>query len=175
MEDSKIYKIDELPHLDFSYQDLRQAENWAKYLATLGWKSVRTPSNINVEIINTNFMSVAKVQRPCPLSQEQLLEIDRVCLENKVAFVKLEPHIQQDLGLLREMGYTASGFPLIPPSTMYLDLTPTADAMWKNLRQSAKYSINRARREGARVETVRNPNPDAVKKFHALSKSTGVK
>lgn len=174
MEDTKIHSIKEL-NVDFNYRDLRQTVEWSEFLKTLGWTSFVTPSGINVEIINSGFAKVAKVQRPKPLTAEMLKEIDEVCLNNKVAFVKFEPHLYQDPNVLVAHGCVPSQFPLIPPSTVFIDLTLSEEALWEKLTHSAKYSINRAKREKTRVEIIPNPTIDQVKQFQGLAVSTGAK
>ncbi len=175
MEDIKIYKVEELASLDLTYKDLRQTAGWSEFLKTLGWKSYRTPSGINVEIIDTLFMKVGKVQRPLPMTGEQINEIDEVSKQHNLVFVKIEPHLRQDITLLKDSGYIDSFFPLIPPSTVFIDLTKTDEELWENLSKSAKYSINRAKREGVRIEIVKNPSGEDVEKFQKLANSTGIK
>lgn len=177
MEDTKIYSLEELKGttLDFNYTDLRQTQGWSNFLNTLGWKTQITSSGIFVQIINTVFMKVAKIQRPHPLNESDMSEIDLIAKKYNLAFVKIEPSIMQEVGLLVKNGYQKSLFPLIPPSTVFMDLTLSENDLWSRLSHSAKYSINRARREGTVVKIIKNPTKEQVEVFQKLAASTGLK
>ena len=48
--------------------ELRQSDEWAKYLEWLGWKTKETSKGIKIYLRKTPFGKVAKVQRPGILS-----------------------------------------------------------------------------------------------------------
>lgn len=156
-------------------QDIRQCPNWAKYFETLGWKTYKTSGSIQIHIIKTLLGSLAKIQRPKNVTKQDLEEIDRICGENKTLFVKIELNVGQDESIFDEMGYGKSYFPLVPPSTMYIDMELTEEELWNNLSHSAKYSINRAQRENACIKIFQNPAEETLKEYYAVLKETAQK
>lgn len=161
-----------MENTQFNQIDIRQSDNWAKYLEYLGWNSIRTSSGINVEIRKAGAMSVAKIQRPKVLFKNDLEEIDDICNKKGVAFLKLEPSLDQDINLLTEFNFKPTLAYLTPPTTVYIDLTKDRDALWNNLSNSAKYSIRRAEREGARVEFYKNPSKEKIEEFFSIEQET---
>ncbi len=160
---------------DLNITDIRQSEPWAEYLKTIGWTSIRTSSGINIEYIKSGFGYIAKVQRPANLSAEDLAEIDAICISKKVLFVKLEPTIATETALLKTSDYIPSTFPLIPPSTIFLDLRKTEEELWNSISHSGKYAIKRAQREYTKTECIKNPTDEQLQKFHNLAVLTGRK
>lgn len=156
-------------------KDLRQSEKWAEYLKTLGWFSARTSKGTNIEFIKSGLGCVAKVQRPHVLDKSELSEIDTICMQNKAVFTKLEPSLYQDMALLKAHGYLPSKFPLVPPSTIYLNLKQSEEELWGNVSHGGKYSINRAKREHAQVGFYRNPPEDILRQFNEVAVETGKK
>lgn len=155
-------------------KDLRQSKQWSEYLEYLGWKSLKV-SDIYIYMHEFGPFKLAKIQRPKKLSPEDLKLIDDVCIENKALFVKVEPVFGQDEKILKQNGYKNSHFPYLPPATLIMDLTKSEETLWKELSHSAKYSINRAKREGAKVEFYQNPSEELIKTFCGLSEQSSKK
>jgi lipid II:glycine glycyltransferase (peptidoglycan interpeptide bridge formation enzyme) len=155
--------------------DIRQSPNWEAYLKTLGWHGIRTSKGTLIEYIKSGLGKVAKIQRPFNLEEVELQEIDDICKKENMVFAKLEPSSHQDINLLLKRGYLVNNFPLIPPSTIYLDLTQTEKELLSDISGSAKYSMNRAKREGTKIEFFRNPSEEMLKKFHTIAIETGKK
>ena len=152
--------------------DLRQSDEWQKYLQTLGWKCITSSKGIKISLLKTFIGTVAKVQKPVALLEKDLNEIEAVCKENKAMFVKVEPGLGQDIELLEKAGYKKSYHPLTPPSTILIDLTKSEEELWAGVSKSAKYSVRRARREGVKIEIYQKPNEEILKEFVKLSKQT---
>jgi len=167
MDNTKINKV------DVDVLDIRQSENWADYLQFYGWKSFRTKSGINVQIKKNKLVGIAKIQRPKPLIQKDLDEIDSICKKNKALLTKIEPGQSQDITVLEKSGYAKNNMPLIPPSTIFINLKKTKDQLWNSFSRSAKYSVKRAQREKTKIEIYANPNATHLKKFYTLHKQTG--
>jgi len=155
------------------YESLRQSKPWEQYLKFLKWTVVVTDSGIKIAIVKTPFGTVSKIQRPKVFSEENLAEIEKICIKKKCMFTKIEPTIGQDENLLTKNGYVTSNFPLSPPSTMIIELEKSEDVLWGKLSRSGKYSVNRARREGNKVKFFRNPNNEKLEKFYIVVKQTG--
>lgn len=156
------------------FLDIRQTPQWSKYLASLGWASEVTPGGISVQIRKSFLGSFVKVQRPLHLTKQDIQEIDEVCKKNKAVFCKLDVTDEPEEGLLESVGFEISIHPIAVPSTLYIDLDLSEEELWKNVSHSGKYSINRARREGTRVEFIKNPSEDQLHDFYSLAKDTSV-
>jgi lipid II:glycine glycyltransferase (peptidoglycan interpeptide bridge formation enzyme) len=153
--------------------DIRQGDKWAKYLEEMGWKSHRTSNGTNIYHIKTFLGSVIKIQRPPLLSNKDLQEIESYCLPLKPLFIKIEPFVGQDVSVLEQAGYTESNEPLIPSSTIYIDLTKSEEELWNNVSHSGKYSIRRAQREGTVTRFYQNPLEERLPEYFNLVKETG--
>jgi lipid II:glycine glycyltransferase (peptidoglycan interpeptide bridge formation enzyme) len=155
--------------------DIRQSDNWARYLETLGWHFVKTKAGVNIEFKKLGPVSLVKIQRPRQLSQKDLEEFEQLCKQNKSLFIKIEPWIEQNLEVLEKNGYHISNAPLAPPTTIYIDLVKSKEELWHSVSRSGKYSIRRAQREGVRVEYFKNPSEELLKEFYGVEADTGKK
>lgn len=153
-------------------EDLRQSPKWGEYLAWLGWKSVRTTRDINVEILKTLVGGLAKVQRPKVLTEEDLEEIKKICFGYKPLFIKIEPNYFQEVEVLEKNKYKKSFSPLAPPSTMYIDLGCSESALWEKISKSGKYSIRHSK---SHTEFFKNPSEEVLQKLYSLFVETSKK
>jgi lipid II:glycine glycyltransferase (peptidoglycan interpeptide bridge formation enzyme) len=156
-----------------AYKDPRQSPPWAKSLQFLHWKMFQTSSGVYIAIFPTILGGLVKVQRPKNLTSQDLKEIEEICLKNKALFIKISPNYDQDIKVLEDAGFEKSYFPLIPPRTMFINLTLSEDELWNRLHHSAKYSINRSVREGDYIEIYRNPSVEKLKEYYVIQKATG--
>jgi lipid II:glycine glycyltransferase (peptidoglycan interpeptide bridge formation enzyme) len=116
---------------------------------------------------------LVKIQRTTPLNEEHIKEIEETCLSKRAMFIKIEPGYGQDIGILENMGYKTSLFPMVPATTIFIDLTLSEGELWNNVSKSGKYSIKRAEREGAKVEVYTNPGDKEFDIYYAILKETG--
>ena len=153
--------------------DIRQSEAWSKYLEMYGWQSAVTSGLTNIEMQKTLFGKIAKIQRPKFLTQNDLAEIDAVCKKEKILLVKLEPELTQNLDILKNADYFQSFFPLLPPSTIYIDLQKSENQLWEALSHTAKSSIKASKKASSHVHFYANPPEDKLKMFYKIEKETG--
>jgi len=159
--------------------DIRQSENWAEYLHSLNWDSHKTSSGMNIEYTKTFLGGIVKIQRPSILEKKDLVEIETFCKGIKPLFIKIEPFIGQDVRVLEEAGYIKSDVPMIPPSTIYIDLTKSEEELWDNLAQSKRYShtvqysVKRAQREGVTLRFYQNPVREKLDVYFQMARETG--
>lgn len=165
MENSKINQI----------IDIRQSPQWGGYLKYLGWQKHSLGDYKNIYSRKAGPLGIAKIQRPVNLNANDLKYIDQLAQENKFAFVKLEPSLEQGIDELTRAHYKISQSPLSPPSTIFIDLQNEVVDLEKNLSHSAKYSINRAKREGGHVEFYTNPSTDLLHQVYPALKDTAIK
>ena len=165
MENSKINQV----------VDIRQSPQWGEYLKYLGWKKHPLGDYKSIYCRKVGPLTVAKMQRPVNLNGNDLTEIDKLAQENSFAFVKLEPSLEQNAGILIPAQYKISQSPLCPPTTIFIDLQNSMETLQNNLSHSAKYSINRAKREGGWVEFFQNPSIDLLSRVYPILKNTAIK
>ncbi|OGC47882.1 hypothetical protein A2886_01320 [candidate division WWE3 bacterium RIFCSPHIGHO2_01_FULL_42_13] len=152
--------------------DIRQSDEWQKYLSSLGWKYVVTSSGVKVSLLKTFIGTVTKIQKPPVLSESDLNEIEEICKKAGAMFIKIEPGLGQNIELLEGLGYKKSYHPLSPPSTILIDLTKSEEELWTGVSKSAKYLTKRARREDAKIEIYQRPNEEILKSFVELTLQT---
>ena len=148
--------------------DIRQSDNWAECLTLYNWQTFKTSAGNKIYILKSGIGGFVKIQRPQLLSFAELDEIERICKEHKALFIKIDPNIGQNLNIFSQKKYKASSEVLCPSLTIYFDLGKTEKELWDSLSHSAKYSINRAKREGAYTEYVQKPSEDQLKKFYEV-------
>ncbi len=154
-------------------RDIRQSNEWGKYLARMGWRSEKTQHGINIELRPSIFGSLVKIQKPRPLTKIDFEEIEKIAFEHKVGLIKIEPYVGQDEKLFQNFGYQISNSPLTPTATYLVDLTQSEEHLWNNLSHSAKYSITRAKREGVKIEISRKPSDEQLQNFYKILQLTG--
>jgi len=154
--------------------NVRQSTAWENFMKSLGWHCFRTKSGVLINIFKTylNFFNFGKIQKPKLLSSEDLVDINKICSDNHVAFIKLETNNNQDAGLVYEAGFIDSKIPLSPSATSYIDLTKAEEDLWKDVSRSGKYGINRSLREETRIEIYVNPDNSILEKFFDVHLST---
>ncbi len=154
--------------------DPRQSDAWGEHLRSYGWKLQRTKSGILVAVMKMPFIgSIIKIQRPRVVTEEDLLEIEELSKKTKALFVKIDLFVGQDVEIFKKYGYVTSSFPLCPTKTMFVDLNLDFDSLWARVSHSGKYSINRARREGAKLYFYRNPSKEKMEEYYKVLSYTG--
>ncbi len=155
-------------------KDVRQSPAWGEMLKYYGWKLYYTSSGVMVAVMKVPLLgSLIKVQRPKNLTKTDMDEISDLCKKHRALFIKIDPFVNQDIQLLRDYGFIQSSFPLCPTKTMFINLELEADALWDRVSHSGKYSINRARREGAKLYFYRNPSTEKLEEYFKILSETG--
>ena len=155
-------------------EDVRQSQKWASYLELFGWKSTLL-NGINIELRKTIFGIVAKIQRPKNLNEKDIASILTQVAQKKISFLKIEPNLMQNMMLFNNNDFVTTTAYLTPPTTLVINLKNKENGLWNNISHSGRYSINRAQREGARVETISNPKDNQLEKFLSLNKESANK
>ena len=156
-------------------QDIRQSDGWGKYLETLHWKLRETSTGILIAIRPSPLGNFVKIQHPKKIVEADLQEIEKICLEEKCVYIKIEPDFDQDLSVFDGKGYRPSYSPNCVPSTIFMDLTKSEEEMWSEFSHSAKYSITRAIREGYRAVKISKPSISQLEESYALLSVTARK
>jgi lipid II:glycine glycyltransferase (peptidoglycan interpeptide bridge formation enzyme) len=139
--------------------DIRQSENYAKYLKSQGW--------IVERIEDTNYFikkipligSVLKIQRPKKIDFRTIQKLEK---KYKVFQTILEPESLTFHALIMQHSFKLSKNPYLPSKTIHLDLTQSTEQIFRNFSKDARYSIKR----GERIKVKRCSTETEIKKFH---------
>ena len=118
--------------------DIRQTQEYAKYLSKTGWKVERI-AEINYFIKKIPLLgSFLKIQRP-----EEIRYKEIKILSNKYrAFqILVEPKTELDTEFLTSVGFKLSRSPYLPSKTLQLNLTHSNSRLIKNMRKDARKVI----------------------------------
>ncbi len=148
--------------------DIRQSDEWSKYLEFYNWKSEKLTNGSIIRFIPFLGLSFGKLQRPLPLTEADLTEISAICKKNRAFSLKIFPGLGQDTVLLKKHGYKPDTSTDSPPKTMLIHLRKSQKELWEQLSSTCRYSINRANRYGVKVEILQKPLPEEIEKFHTL-------
>ena len=85
-------------------QDLRQSDNWARFMKSLGWEKVFLGDGVGIGYLRKflGIFTIIKIQRPRKLLDEK--EIDALARKNKAILVKIEPK-QGEIGEAQPRSY----------------------------------------------------------------------
>lgn len=119
------------------------------------------------------MFSFAKLQRPDSLTEKDLEQIDTICRDKRVIFLKFFPNIEQDLNVIKKFGYRTIKSIDIPSKTMLIDLRKDIPQLWNSLTSGCKYSIHKSERQQDKIEFHKNPKSSEISRFHALLKDWG--
>lgn len=136
--------------------DLRQSEDYASYIKSLGWKVVKTSDGINIFIKNLPIIgSLIKIQRP---EEINLIEVEEIAKKYRAIFVKIEP--AKDI-CLEKFEYKRDCWPLLPTKTNVIDLTKNC------VDKDTRYCIRKADENGLIMEESSD-----VDQFYEILKSS---
>lgn len=155
--------------------DIRQSDNWSRYQEMYGWKSLTLSQGHVLRFNSFLIFNTARLQRPKPLCDNDMDEINKVCTKNNIAFLKISPSHKQDISILKKHNYKETKNIEFPPTTMFIDLNKGLNTLWSNLSNGCRYSINRSGREGDYVEIFRNPEGDVVNNYYDIIQQRGRK
>lgn len=159
--------------------DIRQTPQWATFMEKIGWENQTfgTPDG------NTCFIyikripligSIVKCPRPSYVSFEVL---SKIAEKNRALFLKVEP--EEDTPSEREFieeGYINDGWPLCPTRIYRIEIRDPIERIIERFDRDARYSINKAERNGVVVEVVKlndiKTRETAIRNFYKLLKKT---
>ncbi|EKE06351.1 MAG: methicillin resistance protein [uncultured bacterium] len=156
--------------------DIRQSENYAKYLETQGWVvSAKGGERIYYFIKKFPIIgAVLKIQRPKKIDFETIQKLEK---KYKVFQTIIEPDLPftnstSDHNLLLHNGYKLSKSPFLPTKTLQIDLNQTENQILRNFSKDCRYSIKR----GEGLEIRECSTPSEIENFYiAWKKSVNFK
>ena len=119
--------------------DIRQTQEYANYLKTLGWTTYRK-AGVNYFVKKIALSGILKIQRPETLDLETIREIAKL---HKVFNIVVEPKTEIDARFLLQNRFKQSKSPFLPTKTLLIDLTKTKESLWKDLNKKTRYSIKK--------------------------------
>ena len=164
--------ISKIPQEILNIEDIRHSNEWLEYLKVFGWNTAVTSNGIKMAYMNVPMGKFSKVQRAPTLTTSDLAELEELAKQKKLAFIKIEPSLRQNVAEIDEFGFRPSRGFMSPPATLFIDLRQKENDLWNSFSHSAKYSVKRAARESARIEKIVNPNAEVLRKFYDLVETT---
>lgn len=125
-------------------EDLRQSEEYAKYMVHIGWKVLNIPNpKIQLFLKKIGPVGIVKIQRT--KAELPLDKIEKILKENHVMMCKIEPSFANatEGQVLEKYGYRISGWPLLGTKTLRIDLGPTEGEIFKSFKKDCRYILRR--------------------------------
>jgi len=145
--------------------DIRQRQEYSKYLNKIGWTTVRK-NETNYFIKKIPLLgSVLKIQRPEHIDIDF---INRLAQQYGVFRVIIEPKTKFDAIYLTKIGYKLSKSPYLPTKTIHIDLTDSKKTIKKRLNKKTRYSIKR----GGVLTIKEYSSPKEIKTFQKAWKNS---
>lgn len=142
--------------------DLRQTENYASFMQSIGWKVERINS-VNYFIRPFPLLgSFMKVQRP---EEIDLSTVERLQKKHRVFQTIIEPKTNKDAMQIASHGLKQST-PYLPSKTIHINLTKSEPQLLKAMHHKTRYNIRLSQKKGVIVKET-----DDIKKFTALWKN----
>lgn len=129
-------------------EDLRQSEEYGKYMESIGWKTLRVkeyPSSpkaslgadkIQIFVRKLGPVAIAKLQRT---GEDFPLEnIENILRKNRVMMIRVEPMKGQ-----KPSGYRVSNWPLLGTKTLRVDLRPDEKEIFNSFKKDCRYIIKK--------------------------------
>lgn len=129
--------------------DLRQTDNYSKYIQLLNWHAYKLGSG-NVFIRDLKLFSLAKLQRfeEVP-SKQQLDEI--IKQEGGVIFLYAEPKLNLHIKQYEDLGFKKIKTSSLPSKTIRFDLSKSDEELMSDMHHKTRYNIRLSERRGVKV------------------------
>lgn len=138
--------------------DLRQTDNYSKYMQLLGWESQKI-GNTYIYLRKFLFAKIMKIQRPENLNTKDIQLIESIAQDKKVFHIIIEPKSNTTAKLLVSNHYKQTK-PYVPSKTLHIDLKKTNDQLLKEMSQKNRYNIKIGMKNGIIIK-----NSNEIKKF----------
>lgn len=135
--------------------DLRQTDEYAKYLSSIGWvveRDKKTKTNIYIKKIPLLGLGVLKLQRP--ISLPQINDLKRIIKKHRVIQSNIETLNDNDISTIMKNGYKKNKTPFLPGTTISIDLSFSEKALLSLMKAKSRYNIRLAKKRGVVVKVV---------------------
>ncbi len=130
-------------------QDIRQTENYAKYMELLGWKVFGVEGSY-IYVKDLYLFSISKMQRPERQNFDSILT--KIKNKKKLTIVYIEPKNKRQIELLTAKGFKKTNFSSLPSKTIRFDLSKTDYELMTNMHPKTRYNVGLAKRRGVIIE-----------------------
>lgn len=128
--------------------DLRQTENYSKYIKAIGWM-VEKRGGIYYFIRKISFIgSVIKIQRP---EEIRYKDIRILGAKYKAIQIIMEPKNKDQELRIKNKGFKLSRSPYLPTKTLQIDLTHSISKLLKDLHPKTRYNMGKAKRNNVQI------------------------
>jgi len=125
--------------------DIRQSENYAKYIKSLGWTVERVGKG-NIFIRKLGPTAVIKIQRP---EEINLAEVEKVTQKYHPLLIKIEPTHNSKF-IIHNLKFQQDSWPLLPTKTIVINLKSSI-CNRQSLPKDTRYEIRKAEEKGLTV------------------------
>lgn len=157
-----------------NFQDLRQTKEYCDFLQTQGWQ-IESIDSVSAFIKKLPFLpiSVIKIQRTTKIPPVPL--INQIAKKHHALFVKLEPFLKDCLctkTVFAKSGFKPDSWPLLPPKTLWIDLSKDEEELLKAMEQKTRYSLKKAKSSGLKIKIISGDKLEnqLLKDFYQLFK-----
>ncbi len=121
-------------------KDLRQTEQYAKFMESIGW-IVKRKDSINYFIKKFPLIgSFIKIQRPEKINFQYF---DELATKYRAFQIVIEPVDQYQVLSIKNKGYKQSKTPFVPSKTIHIDLTKSEKQLLKEMHYKTRYNIRK--------------------------------
>lgn len=149
------------------------------------WASFRKKTGVRVEHISDGFYitvhpipfvpyTIGYLPKSAVPSQDILRKLQRAGKKHACIFIKLEPDVLKSSvkpGWQHHVDIRVSPHPLFTRHTFHIDLTKSAEELYKQFKPKTRYNIKIAEKHGVIVKDETD-NPQAFEHYIELSKKT---
>ncbi len=133
--------------------DLRQTNNYAKFLRLIGWKiEIDSESKVKIYIrkLPATGVSVIKIQRPDELPLQETIR--RIIKKYRAIQVNIETLDDNKLPYLTAQKYKRQAIPFLPSNTVLIDLKLTESQLLSQMKSKTRYNLRLSKKRGVRVK-----------------------
>jgi len=154
--------------------DLRQSQEYAKYLKSIGWLVEKINEDyIYIRRMPLTPLSILKVQRPQKIPFKKINQLAKkhravaVYLEPLVTSHPLRRNLAKRASQVTKYGYRLHKSPYLPTKTISIDLTQSEEKILAQMKKDARYAIRKAKKKTVQLIKVKD-----LTKFHRAWKKS---
>jgi len=141
-------------------KDIRQADEWAKYLSSIGWKAEKVGSTL-IYLKRISLLGwFVKIQRPTNLSEKVINFIE---LKYHPFQFSIEPSNKSQVELIKKLNFKLSNSPSLPTKSLIIDLTKSEKRLLESFSQKTRYNIKLSKNKDLKI--VKSNNISIFTKF----------
>jgi len=157
---------------------LLQMGEWGELKKKFGWKPVRIINNeVGAQILFRRLplgLTIGYLPKPVmgdklqETSNEFWKEVDSVCKQNKVIFLKIEPDAWETSFLIPHSSFLISPHNIQPPRTIVISIKDNEEQILSRMKPKCRYNIRLAEKKGITIRAW-----DDISAFHEMMTVTG--